>query len=160
MHIKKDTVVSIDYTLTDKNGEVMDSSKNSEPLSYIHGIGNLIPGLEKELEGKEPGDSFKVSISPEEGYGVRDEKQVQVLSRDAFEGVESLEVGMQFQVRHDEGNQLITIIDIEGDKVTIDGNHPLAGETLNFDITVVSTREATKEELEHGHVHGEGGHQH
>ena len=160
MHIKKNTVVAIDYTLTDKNGEIMDSSKGGEPLSYIHGNGNLIPGLEKELEGKEPGDSFKVSISPEEGYGVRDEKHVQVLSRDAFKEVESLEVGMQFQVRHEEGNQIITIIDIDGDKVTIDGNHPLAGETLNFDITVVSTRKATKEELEHGHVHGEGGHHH
>lgn len=160
MKIKKDTVVAIDYTLTDKDGDVMDSSKGREPLTYIHGNGNLIPGLEKELEGKKPGDSIKVSISPEKGYGIRDERAVQLLSREVFKGMKSLEVGMQFQVQHEQGDQIITITEIDGDKVTVDGNHPLAGETLNFEVTVVSTRDATTEELEHGHVHGEGGHHH
>ncbi len=160
MQIKKNTVVAIDYTLTDKNGEVMDSSKAHGPLSYIHGNGNLISGLEKKLEGKKPGDSLTVSVPPEEGYGVRDEKAVQVLSREVFKGVESLEVGMQFQVQQEEGDQIFTVVAIEGDKVTVDGNHPLAGETLNFEVTVVSTREATEEEIEHGHVHEQGGHHH
>ncbi len=157
MQIKKNAVVSIDYTLTNNEGVVMDSSSNQGPLSYIHGIGNLIIGLEKELEGKSVGEALQVSVSPEEGYGVRDDDLMQVVQRDMFQGVDSLEEGMQFQAQTDQGMRIFSIVNIVGDEVTIDGNHPLAGETLNFDVKVVDIREATHEELEHGHVHGSGG---
>ncbi|MBF0278681.1 MAG: peptidylprolyl isomerase [SAR324 cluster bacterium] len=161
MKIEKNKVASIDYTLKDNNGEVMDTSEGGEPLAYIHGIGNLIPGLENELEGKKEGDSFKITIEPGDAYGFRDDELTQVAPRSAFEGVEEpLEVGMQFRVQAEEGEQIATVVDIDGDNITLDANHPMAGETLNFDVSIVSIREATEEELEHGHPHGPGGTHH
>lgn len=161
MQIEKHKVVTINYTLKNDAGEVLDTSDGGEPMAYIQGIGNLIPGLESALEGKSAGDALQVAIAPEHAYGMHDENLIQVVDRSVFQGVQELEVGMQFHAQSEQGDtQVIWVADIEGDEVTIDGNHPLAGETLNFDVTVVDVREATEEELDHGHVHGPGGHQH
>lgn len=160
MQIANDVVVSIEYTLTDDQGTVIDSSVGGEPLTYLHGAGNIIPGLEGALEGKKVGDSFKVSVPPAEGYGEKDEGLLQVVPRGMFQGVDQVEVGMQFHAQTDHGMQVITVAGVEGDNVTVDGNHPLAGQNLNFDVKVVDVRVASSEELEHGHVHGAGGHHH
>jgi len=154
MQIAKHKAVSIDYTLTNDAGEVLDTSKGQEPLSYIHGVGALITGLENAIEGKAAGDHINVSIQPEDAYGLRDDTLVQTVPREAFGGVEELEEGMCFQASDDQGPQTIMITKIEGDEVTVDANHPLAGMPLNFDVQVVAVRDATKEELEHGHTHG------
>ena len=150
----------IHYTLTNDEGDLLDSSKDQDPLAYLHGFGNIIPGLEKALTGRSIGDTFKIEIAPEDGYGVRDNEMVQSVPRSAFEGVDDIEPGMQFQAQSPDGIQLVTVIDIDGDEVILDGNHPMAGITLHFDVEVTDIREATREELEHGHVHGAGGHHH
>jgi FKBP-type peptidyl-prolyl cis-trans isomerase SlyD len=160
MQIAKNSVVTIDYTLTDDNGDVVDSSKGGEPLAYIHGIGQIIPGLENALEGKAAGDEVSVSIPPAEGYGDYNEGLIQVVPRDMFQGVDTIEPGMQFHAQTNEGFQTITVTQVEGEDITIDGNHPLAGKNLNFEVSIKDVREASAEELDHGHVHGPGGHQH
>ncbi|MDQ7011374.1 MAG: peptidylprolyl isomerase [Mariprofundaceae bacterium] len=160
MQIAKHKVVSIDYTLTNDAGDVVDSSAGGEPLVYLHGMHNIIPGLEHALEGKSTGDTLQVTVAPEDGYGERVDAMVQTVPRELFQGVDQLEVGMQFQANTDSGVQVVTITAVNGDEVTVDGNHPLAGENLNFDVTVVDIRDASHEEIEHGHVHGPGGHQH
>lgn len=160
MQIAKDTVVSIDYTLKAPDGSVLDSSEGREPLAYLHGNGNIIPGLERALEGKQKGDSVDVTVQPAEAYGERDEALIQSVSRDKFEGVDKVEPGMQFQVMSEAGPRIVTVKAVEGEQVTIDANHPLAGVPLDFSVTVVDVREASPEELEHGHVHGAGGHEH
>ncbi|MFT5368364.1 MAG: FKBP-type peptidyl-prolyl cis-trans isomerase SlyD [Candidatus Latescibacterota bacterium] len=160
MQIAKNKVAIIEYTLKNDEGEVLDTSEGDAPMAYIQGIGNLIPGLEGALEGKVVDDEVQVSIPPEKGYGVPDPELVEVVARDTFQGVDDLQVGMQFQAEGDDGTQVIWITDVEGDEVTIDGNHPLAGETLNFAVKVVGVRDASAEELDHGHVHGPEGHQH
>jgi len=160
MQIANRHAVSFHYTLTDGQGNVIDSSDGREPLAYIHGEGHIVPGLEKALEGRSVGDQFKVDVVPEEGYGPRHPELVQVVPRAAFQGVDDLQPGMQFQGRNDQGAINVTISKIEGDNVTVDGNHPLAGQTLHFAVEITGVREATDEELSHGHVHGEGGHHH
>ncbi len=161
MQIANNSVVSIEYTLRDDEGNLLDTSEGREALSYLHGAGNIILGLENALSGKKTGEELSVKISPDEGYGQRNEQLTQVVSRDIFESVENIEVGMQFQGETpDKQPMIITITDIEGENITIDGNHPLAGVNLNFDIKVVDVRDATAEEIEHGHVHGAGGHDH
>ncbi|MDW5376979.1 peptidylprolyl isomerase [Halomonas sp. HP20-15] len=162
MQIAQNSVVAFHYTLTNDSGEVLDSSEGREPLTYLHGSGNIIPGLEKELEGHQSGDKLQVNVSPEEGYGEKQEALVQEVPRDAFQGVESVEPGMQFQAQTQGGPLMVTVTQVEGDTVVVDGNHPLAGQKLNFDVEIAEVREATNEELEHGHVHGEGeeGHEH
>ena len=160
MAIAKDKVVSIDYTLTGDNGQVLDSSQGREPLAYLHGAGNIIPGLESALEGKAEGDELNVQIPPHQAYGPRDERMVQPVPRAAFQGVPDIQPGMQFQANTNAGTRLITVVDVAGDQVTIDANHPLAGATLNFDVKIVNVRDATEQEKSHGHVHGPGGHQH
>ena len=160
MRIAKDTVVAIDYKLTDDDGQVLDSSEAGQPLSYLHGAGGIIPGLERELDGKEVGDQLQVTLAPADGYGERNEALRQEVSRDQFEGIEELALGMQFRVDSSAGPMVITIVQIADDVVTIDGNHPLAGVNLNFDVTVQEVRAATDEELQHGHAHGPGGHSH
>lgn len=154
MRIAKNKVVSIDYILTDQHGKVIDRSSAEDPLTFIQGIGNLIPGLEIALEGKSAGESFKVAISPDEAYGERDETLQQAVPRELFDSPEELQVGMRFQADSPAGMQVVTIVDVNGDNITVDANHPLAGETLNFDVTVVDIRDASEEELSHGHVHG------
>ena len=160
MQIEKHKVALLEYTLTSNTGEVMDTSEGGDPLAYIQGIGNLVPGLEEELEGKSAGDELNVVVPPEKGYGVRDDSLVEVVNREVFQGMDELQVGMQFHAQGDDGAHMIWVVDIKDDDVTIDGNHPLAGETLTFDLKVVEVRDATAEELDHGHVHGPGGHNH
>ena len=158
MQVADNTVVSFDYVLTSEDGNVIDSNEGAGPLAYIHGQGQIVRGLEDALAGRAVGDKFQVTVSPDKAYGVRDSALVQVVSRDMFESVHELEVGMRFRATLEDGEHLFTIVSLDGKQVTIDGNHPLAGSTLNFDVTVVNIREATAEELSHGHVHGEGGH--
>ena len=161
MLIADQHVIAIEYTLTNEAGEVLDSSEGSEPLVYLHGAGNIIAGLENALVGKAVGDELEVSIEPADAYGEYSAELITNIGREMFEGVEQLEVGMQFHASApDGGMQIVTIRDIEGDEVTIDGNHPLAGQQLNFKVKVASVRAASEEEIAHGHVHGEGGHQH
>ena len=160
MEIAADRVVTIHYTLKDDNGTVLDSSTGGEPLAYIQGHGNLVPGLEKALEGKQDGNTLSVVISPAEGYGVRDQGLIQRVPKRTLQGSGEIKKGMQFQARTDEGMRLFTVTAVVGDMVTLDGNHPLADQRLHFDVAIVGVREATAEELEHGHVHGAGGHHH
>jgi FKBP-type peptidyl-prolyl cis-trans isomerase SlyD len=161
MLIAQDKVVLIHYTLTDDAGKVLDSSSGGEPLAYLHGQGNIIPGLEKALDGKQAGDKLNVRVEPAEGYGVRDDSLVQQVPRRSFGGAPNVQPGMQFHAQSSQGQtRVVTVTRIQGDMVTVDGNHPLAGAVLNFDVEVTEVREPTGEELEHGHVHGPGGHHH
>tara|TARA_B100000787_G_scaffold108418_1_gene80583 strand:- start:251 stop:733 length:483 start_codon:yes stop_codon:yes gene_type:complete len=160
MKIAENKVALIDYTLRDNDGEMIDSSEGAGPLAYLHGAGNIVEGLEEALIGKKAGDKVKASIEPAKAYGERYEDMKQEVPKELFGGVENIEVGMQFQSETDEGPVLVTVMAISEKMVTVDGNHPLAGVHLNFDVTVREVREPTAEELEHGHVHGEGGHQH
>jgi FKBP-type peptidyl-prolyl cis-trans isomerase SlyD len=158
--ITADRVVTIHYTLKDDSGTVLDSSAGGEPLAYIQGHGNLISGLEKALEGKQGGHTMALSIAPADAYGIRDEALIQRIPRRALQGSGEIRKGMQFQARTDAGLRMFTVTAIVGDMVTLDGNHPLADKTLHFDVQVVDVREASPDELEHGHVHGPGGHHH
>ena len=160
MQISQDMVVSIHYTLKNDAGDVLDTSSGRDPLAYLHGNNNIIPGLEKALEGKAAGDSVQVSVEPGEGYGERQEGLVQDVPREAFQGIDDIKPGMQFQAQGPQGPVLVTVTSVADETVTVDGNHPLAGETLHFDVEVAEVREATDEEMEHGHVHGPGGHEH
>ena len=161
MLIGSEKVVLIHYTLTDDSGQVLDSSSGRDPLAYLHGKGNIIPGLEKALEGKQAGDKLNVAVQPAEGYGERDERLVQDVPREAFENVDEVNPGMQFQAQNEQGQaRVVTVTKVADDLITIDANHPLAGANLNFDVEVTEVREPTAEELEHGHVHGPGGHNH
>jgi FKBP-type peptidyl-prolyl cis-trans isomerase SlyD len=160
MKIAHEKVVSIHYTLTNQEGTVLDSSSGSEPLAYLHGFGNIIPGLENALEGKEMGEKLSVTVEPEQGYGARDEQLVQAVPRSAFKGVEELAPGMQFQAQGPQGTRLVVVTQVAQDVVTVDANHPLAGQTLHFEVEVSEVRAATAEEIEHGHVHGPHGHHH
>ena len=147
-------VATIHYTLTNEAGETLDSSEGQEPLRYLHGAGNLIPGLERELLGKTPGASMQVSIAPEDAYGEIQPEMIQVVPRTAFQGVETIEPGMAFESRDPEGrSHRIVVKSIDGDEITIDANHPLAGQQLNFDVQVIEVRDASAEEIAHGHVH-------
>ncbi len=160
MNISENCVASIHYTLTDGEGKVIDTSEGQEPLAYLHGAGNIIPGLERALLGKAVGDKFNVSIPASEAYGVRDDSMVQELPSNMFSGIDKIEVGMEFHAETEHGLQVVTVTKVEGDNVTIDGNHPLAGVDLTFDVEVAEIRAASAEELEHGHAHGAGGHHH
>jgi FKBP-type peptidyl-prolyl cis-trans isomerase SlyD len=160
MQIANNTVVSIHYTLTDESGEVLDSSRGGEALTYLHGAGNIIKGLERALAGKQTGDTLGVTIAPEDAYGEYSEKYVQVLPPAAFEGIEGVEPGMQFHADIGFGPQIITIMQIDADGIAVDGNHSLAGEVLTFDVEITAVRPASAEEINHGHVHGPGGHHH
>ena len=160
MQITANKVVSIDYTLTNQQGEVIDSSSGREPLAYLQGHGNIIPGLESALEGKTAGEQLQVTIAPADGYGERDDALTQAVPRQMFENADEVQVGMQFQTMSEQGPHVVTVVAVDSDNVTVDANHPLAGETLNFDVTVVSVRDASDEEMDHGHVYGPEGHQH
>src|ERR1700720_4926136 len=160
MEITADRVVTIHYTLKDDAGVVLDSSAGGDPLAYIQGHGNLVSGLEKALEGKQDGSGVAVSVEPSEGYGKFDAALIQRVPKRSLQGSGEIKKGMQFQARTEDGMRLFTVTGVMGDMVTLDGNHPLADQTLHFDVQVVAVREATTEELEHGHVHGAGGHSH
>lgn len=161
MQIGKNKVVAMNYTLTNPEGFVLDRSQPGQPLVYLHGVGGIIPGLESALEGKPAGTSLSVTIAPEQAYGIRNEQLVQDVPRKMFQGVTSIEPGMQFQAQGPDGQRrIVTVMEATDESVKIDANHPLAGVTLKFDVHVVEVRDATPEELSHGHVHGPGGHHH
>ena len=160
MKIAKNAVVNIDYTLRNTAGEVIDTSEGHEPLTYLHGHGELVPGLEAKLLDRVLGEALEVVVQPADGYGIRDESNVMEVPRTKFKGMD-IEEGMQIFATAEGGGHIpfwITKIGLEG--VTVDGNHPLAGQTLHFTVAIKGVRAATQEELQHGHVHGEGGHHH
>lgn len=145
------------YAVSDSEGTLIDSSYDGQPMAIIQGTGYLIPGLESQLEGHQQGDKFEVSVACEQAYGPRHDEYVQTVPKEVMQGVENLEVGTQLRATTDEGEQTVIVIDVTEDEVTVDGNHPLAGIDLSFDVEILEVREATAEELEHGHVHAEGG---
>lgn len=153
MNIADKCVVSIHYTLTNDAGDVLDSSQGKDPLKYLHGAGNIIPGLENALTDKVVGDELNVTVEPEEGYGTHREELVQKVPREAFQGVEQLETGMRFQAQTQNGPVMVVITEVGEQEVTVDGNHELAGQRLHFAVKIEEIREASKEELDHGHVH-------
>lgn len=161
MKLSKDKVGLFNYTLTDSKGEQIDSSNNT-PIAYLHGYNNLIPGLEAAMLDKTVADSFNITVSAADGYGEIEDHLIQKnVPKDMFQGVDNLEIGMRFEAQAEGGGMHSVVITEMDDKhVTVDGNHPLAGKELTFDIEITGVREATKEELEHGHAHGAGGHQH
>ena len=156
MQISNHKVVSFHFTLTNDAGKTIDSSIGSDPLAYLHGEQNIIAGLENALEGKVVGDKLNVSLSADEAYGEYNPALTEVVSAEMFQGVDKIEVGMEFQAQTSEGVQVVRIADVDGDNVTVDGNHPLAGQALNFDVEVTDIRDATAEEIEHGHIHAGG----
>lgn len=156
--IQKGKVVGFAYHLKNSQGETLD--KSEEPLLYLHGWQNIIPGLEKELEGLVDGDSKDVTVPPEEGYGQYNEALVFQVPKTELPAEAELQVGMEFQTDTPEGNMVLYLQEVRDADVILNGNHPLAGETLHFSVTIKSIREATKEEIQHGHVHGPGGHHH
>ena len=161
MSIKDNSAVSFHYSLTDDEGQQLDSSAGKEPMAYLHGAGNIIPGLENALTGKAVGDSMTVAVSAAEGYGEVQQELIQDVPRTSFQGIEQIEVGMQFEAQTGQGGTVpVTVTAVTDETVTVDGNHPLAGKNLNFDVSIEAVRDATAEELEHGHVHGPGGHEH
>ena len=159
--INNNNVVHFHYTLKDDEGNVIDQSPEGQPLAYLHGYQNIIPGLESQLAGKSVGDKFTASIETADAYGEFDDAAVQEVPRENFQGVEDIQPGMQFQSQTEDGHvMLVTVKDVQEDKVIVDANHPLAGKKLHFDVEVASIRDASDEELQHGHVHGAGGHHH
>jgi FKBP-type peptidyl-prolyl cis-trans isomerase SlyD len=161
MKIELNKVVLMHYKLSDKSGEVLDNSEGQEPLAFIHGGGSIIPGLEKELAGKKAGDKISASVEPKDAYGETQAELVQVVPKEGFQGAaDELQVGMQVQVETNDGPQVANVTSIKENDVTLDLNHPLSGMQLNFEVEIMDVRDATAEELDHGHVHGPGGHQH
>lgn len=162
MQIAQHTVVTMTYTLTDDQGQVLDQADADQPFAYLHGADNIIPGLEKQLVGKQANDSLTVTVPPAEAYGEYDERMTQQVPRSMFEGVsaEQIVVGAEFHAQTGAGNQTIRIAAVDDNSVTIDANHPLAGVALTFDVTILNVRAASAEEVAHGHAHGEGGHHH
>lgn len=160
MLVEKNRVVTLHYTLRDEQGQVLEASAGRAPLSYLHGKGNIIPGLEQALAGKGAGDQIDVTVAPEKGYGRRDERLVQIVPRTRFTEGSGLTPGMQVRATGPQGPRLVTVVRVERDFVTVDGNHPLAGKTLVFSVEIAEVRKATHEEISHGHVHGADGHHH
>lgn len=161
MQVADQRVVTLAYTLRDAEGQVLDQADAREPFAYLHGRKSIIPGLERALDGANAGEKQQVTLEPADAYGERSEQLVQVVGRDRFDTQAPLEVGMEFQARNAEGAvHSVRITRLEGDEVTVDANHPLAGVTLHFDVEILAVREATEEELTHGHAHGAGGHHH
>lgn len=158
MQIGPNSVVSIHYELSNDAGEILDASVDGEPLVYLHGAHNIIPGLEKELAGKQVGDSLKVKVQPEEGYGVKRPELIQQVPRNAFPDPDELAIGMRFSAQSDQGHISVVVTDLSDTTATVDGNHPLAGVVLNFDVSIADIRSATEEEIAHGHVHQPGHH--
>ncbi len=161
MTIENKKVVTIEFTVKNADtNEVIESSVGAEPLVYLHGFNNLVPGLENALTGKTVGDSYEVLVSPEEGYGVRDDSLQEQVPREMFQGVNDISVGMEFTADGPQGPVVVEVVAVDDKTVTVDANHPLASVPLAFNGEIKDIRDASDEEIEHGHVHGEGGHQH
>lgn len=159
--IGENKVVGFHYTLSNDKGETLESSNSSEPMSYLHGAENIVPGLERQMVGHTVGDKFSAEVPPDEGYGERDESAAQAVPRSSFPDDVEIEPGAQFTAEAPDGSLMpVWVTAVDATTVHIDRNHPLAGETLRFQIEVVSIRDATKEEIAHGHPHGPGGHHH
>lgn len=159
--IANDVVVTIEYTLKNSAGEVLDSSVGDEPMTYLHGHENIVPGLENALTGKKAGDVVTVAVPPEEGYGVRDPGGLRQIERGAFPPDAELEMGMQFTAElEDEEVVPLWVVGLDDEYVHVDMNHPLAGETLHFEVKILELRTALANELAHGHPHGRDGHAH
>jgi FKBP-type peptidyl-prolyl cis-trans isomerase SlyD len=160
MQIESNSVVTLHYTLKDNDGNVIDQSDDGSFL-YMHGAMNIIPGLENALAGKSAGDEISVKVSPEEGYGVKDDARIQEVPKEMFDSADEIKVGVQFHAQGPDGSAVVvTVVEVKDEAVVIDGNHALAGMDLNFEVNIVDVREASAEEIEHGHVHGPHGHQH
>lgn len=154
MRVEKHKAVAIDYTLRDDAGEIVDSNADGDPLWYLHGVGSLIPGLESALDGRSKGDTFQSEVVPLEAYGERDDSLVQTFPREQFAGIEDLTLGAELIVEDDDGSEMmVVVVNMDDEQVTIDGNHELAGETLFFEVKVADVRDATAEEISHGHLH-------
>jgi FKBP-type peptidyl-prolyl cis-trans isomerase SlyD len=161
MQIGPNSVVAFDYTLTDGEGEVLDTSSGDEPLTYLHGHGQIVPGLESAMLGKKAGDKFKAVVTPKDGYGESGAGERITVPREELPEGPDPEVGMELEAVGPNGEHAsLWIAEVNDDSVVLTSDHPLAGVTLHFDVEVRSVREATKDELEHGHAHGEGGHHH
>ena len=160
MKIQKNSVVTINYVLKNDKGETIDSSEGNGPLTFIQGTGTMIKGLESRLDDKKAGEKLNAEISPEDGYGMRDESKVQTMPLTSFKDPENLKPGVHINLQTEQGPRMATIVSLDDTNATIDMNHPLADQTLFFDIDVTEVRDATEEELAHGHVHGPGGHHH
>ena len=160
MSIADKKVVSFHYTVKGDDDKVIDTSEGRDPLSYLHGFKNIIPGLENALAGKQPGDKLTVTIPPEEAYGEYHEELVQQVPRSSFSGVDNLEPGMNFHAESEDGPVTVIVTEVTDDMVSVNGNHPLAGKTLHFAVEIVDVRDASEEELSQGHVHGPGGNAH
>lgn len=159
MNIEKHKVVGIQYKLTNDKGDILDQSKTGSPLYYIQGMGNLILGLEEALEGRKAGDSLQVTVEPDKAYGHTQAELINEVDKDKF-GDQEIQVGMQFTASAGESQYNVMVTAVSDTKVTVDANHPLAGQTLHFDVVVENVRDAQEDELSHGHVHGPGGHHH
>lgn len=157
MKIADQKVVVLHYAVSDSEDTLIDSSYDHKPLAVIHGTRYLIPGLEDALTGHEAGDKLEVSVEAEKAYGPRYDDYVQTVPKEMFASIEDLDVGTQLRATTDEGEQTVIVIDVQEDEITVDGNHPLAGIDLKFDVEILEVRDATEEELAHGHVHEEGG---
>ncbi len=153
MNIEKNKVIKVDYVLKNSEGTIIDSSEGMEPLEYLHGHNNIIAGLESALEGKKVGDDFNISVHPAQAYGERDENAFTLIPLEKLQHIPNLEVGLKLQIPGPNGAQIVTISKIDDKEVTIDTNHPLAGELLNFDVKVIDIRDASEEEISHGHIH-------
>ena len=160
MIVEKDKAVSFHYTLKDADGEQMETSRDKDPMSYLHGANNIIPGLEKAMEGRSVNDEFSVTVEPEEAYGVRNENNVQRLPMKRLKGIGKVSVGQVLTLQTNNGPVQVTVLKVGRFNIDVDGNHPLAGKQLTFDVEITDIRDASDEELEHRHVHGPGGHQH
>jgi FKBP-type peptidyl-prolyl cis-trans isomerase SlyD len=160
MIVEKDKAVSFHYTLKDADGEQMETSRDKDPMSYLHGANNIIPGLEKAMEGRSVNDEFSVTVEPEEAYGVRNENNVQRLPMKRLKGIGKVSVGQVLTLQTNKGPVQVTVLKVGRFNIDVDGNHPLAGKQLTFDVEITDIRDASDEELEHRHVHGPGGHQH
>lgn len=158
--VEKDKVVRVSFVLKDGAGSVLDSSSEAQPLEYLHGHGNIIPGLEDQLTGKKVGARLTAVIPPEDAYGLRNEGLVEAVPRDQFPPDQDIQVGMQFAAQTPDGEVRVTIAEVSDKTVKVDGNHPLAGVELHFDVTVLAIRDALREEIAHGHAHGQYGHNH
>ncbi|TMM47484.1 FKBP-type peptidyl-prolyl cis-trans isomerase [Colwellia ponticola] len=157
MKIAKNNVVVMHYAVSDSEGTLIDSSYDDKPMAIIQGTGYLIPGLDDALVDHEAGDKFEVAVACEDAYGERHDDYVQTVPKEVLAGVEDLALGTQLRATTDDGEQTVIVIDVQDDVITVDGNHPLSGLDLNFDVEILEVREATAEELKHGHVHSEGG---
>jgi FKBP-type peptidyl-prolyl cis-trans isomerase SlyD len=160
MQVTKDTVVSFHYDLSDQEGQQLESNRDADPIAYLHGAGNIIPGLEQAMEGKTEGDSLEVTVSPDQAYGERQDNLIQRLPLKHFKKMGKLKPGMRLQVPTDNGPRVVVVIKVGRFMVDVDANHPMAGMTLTFKVDITEVREATNEEKNHGHAHGVGGHHH